>query len=296
MGLNRGHCYRERVNAPGAVRTLLEHLSVAHRHSSRAQWEERIRRGEVRLGDRPGQVGDCVRAGDEIQWNRPPWEEPTVPRSYAVLYRDADVLVVAKPRGLPTLPAGGFLENTLLALVRERDFYATPMHRLGRGTSGLVVFGRTKAARSGLAGSWREGTVRRIYRGLVEGEPVRDEFAVDTPIGRVPHRVLGDVFGASRAPDARAARTEVRVLRRSRSGSLVEVDIETGRPDQIRIHLAAAGHPLLGDPLYGPGGVPRSWALPGEGGYWLHAARIVFPHPVARNQVVVDCEPPACLR
>lgn len=71
------------------------------------------------------------------------------------------------------------------------------MHRLGRGTSGLVVFGRTKAARSGLARSWRDGRVRRIYRGLVEGAPPKSTFTIETPIGLVEHAVLGSVYGAS---------------------------------------------------------------------------------------------------
>ncbi len=294
MGFNRGHTYRERVDRP--VGTLLDHLAQVHRHSSRAQWEERIADGEVWLRDRPGRAGDRVCRGDEIRWNRPPWEEPWVPRSWALLHRDDDVLVVAKPRGLPTLPSGGFLENTLLALVRRCDPGATPMHRLGRGTSGLVVFGRTRRARSALARSWRDGAVQRIYRGLVEGRPERERFHVDTPIGLVPHPRLGTVYGAVAVPDGRAARTDVRVLAPGRPGSIVEVEIETGRPDQIRIHLACAGHPLLGDPLFGPGGRPRSDALPGEGGYRLHAAQIVFPHPASGRRILVECAPPACLR
>ena len=196
------------------------------------------------------------------------------------------------------VPAGGFLENTLLAVVRQREPTATPMHRLGRGTSGLVVFGRTKAARSALARSWRDGTVQRTYRGLVEGTPSQAVFTIETPIGLVAHTRLGTVHGASDEIGARAARTDVRVLRVGPEGTVVEIDIETGRPDQIRIHLASANHPLVGDPLYGPGGIPHpgSEALPGEGGYWLHAARLAFPHPASRAQVVVECAPPACLR
>lgn len=196
------------------------------------------------------------------------------------------------------MPAGGFLENTLLALVREIDPDATPLHRLGRGTSGIVVFGRTRRARSSLSRAWRNGNVQRFYRGLVEGVPGKSGFTVETPIGPVPHPVLGTVHGASNEPLARAARTDVRVIRTSSAGSLVEVEIKTGRPDQIRIHLASVNHRLLGDPLYGPGGTPRSdsRALPGEGGYWLHAERISFPHPLSGDETVVECEPPPCLR
>lgn len=297
MRVNRGYAYREQVPS-GAAATLLEHLAQTHRHSGRDAWDDRIRRGEVLLRNRTGRPGDAVREGDEIIWNRPPWEEPDVPRCFAILYRDDHLLVVAKPRGLPTMPAGGFLENTLLALVRERDPAATPMHRLGRGTSGVVVFGRTSVARSQLARAWRDGGVRRIYRGLVEGTPSEDAFSVETPIGLVAHPVLGSVHGASHEACARSARTDVRVLASDGPSAVVEMTIHTGRPDQIRIHVAAAGHPLVGDPLYGPGGIPRpeSRALPGDGGYWLHAARITFPHPISHEAVTVECEPPPCLR
>lgn len=298
VGLNRGFRYRERVGRTDAPCSLLDHLAQEHRHSSRDEWDQRIRRGEVHLGNRAGRADLRVHEGDEITWDRPPWEEADVPRCCAILYSDAHVLVVAKPRGLPTVPAGGFLENTLLALVRERDADATPMHRLGRGTSGLVVFGRTKTARSGLARSWRDGAVERIYRGLVEGIPSESAFTVETRIGLVDHAVLGSVYGASEEADARHARTEVRVVASQSSRTVVEVEIGTGRPDQIRIHLAAANHPLVGDPLYGVGGKPRpgSQTLPGEGGYWLHAARLSFPHPISRARVVVECAPPPCLR
>ncbi len=298
MGLNRGFRYRERVGRADATRTLLEHLSLAHRHSSRDEWEQRLRRGEVYFRDRPGRSLDQLREGDEITWDRPPWEEPAVPRCCAILYRDTHLLVVAKPRGLPTVPAGGFLENTLLALVRQCDPTLTPMHRLGRGTSGLVLFARDKASRTALARSWRDDTVRRTYRGLVEGTPSRSAFTIETPIGPVAHPRLGTVYGASHEIRARAARTDVRVLGSGPAGTVVEMDIKTGRPHQIRIHLASADHPLVDDPLYGPGGIPKlgSRALPGEGGYWLHAARLAFPHPISHAQIVVECAPPPCLR
>jgi len=90
----------------------------------------------------------------------------------------------------------------------------------------------------------------------------------------------------------------VRTLRAGRGASVVEIQIATGRPHQIRIHLAAAGHPLVGDPLYGPGGLPRPGvrALPGDGGYFLHAARLVFPHPATSAPTVVECAAPPELR
>src|SRR6185295_14486789 len=105
-----------------------------------------------------------------------------------------------------------------------------------------------------------------------------ETFRIETPIGRVPHPRLGEVHAASSA--GKRALTDVRVLRAADGQAIVEARIATGRPHQIRIHLAAAGYPLVGDPLYGAGGVPlESPALPGEGGYRLHAQSLAFAHP-----------------
>jgi 23S rRNA pseudouridine1911/1915/1917 synthase len=210
---------------------------------------------------------------------------------------------VAKPAGLPTAPAGGFLTHTLLARVRAWFPEATPAHRLGRGTSGLVLFARTAEARAGLARAWRAAQVRKLYRARLAGSPAADDFVVEVPIGPVPHALLGTLHAASAA--GRAARSRVRVLRRDGASSLVEVEIETGRPHQIRIHAAAAGHPLLGDPLYGEGGLPRAEGaglaperepLPGDTGYALHAHRLELAHPVTGERLALACRPPSVLR
>jgi 23S rRNA pseudouridine1911/1915/1917 synthase len=293
---NQGFAYEEHVRPETAGRSVLEHLAGRYRHSTVAEWEWRIRRGEVRLDGIRASSADRLRAGQHLIWNRPPWREPSVPLGFALLYADADVLAVAKPSGLPTMPAGGFLTHTLFSQVRRRFPDATAVHRLGRGTSGVVLFARSDQARRSLAAAWRAQQVERIYLGLVEGRVGRRRFAIDLPIGPVPHPLLGTVHGASAS--GRSARTIVHTLRASDDASLVEVRIDTGRAHQIRIHLAAAGHPLVGDPLYGPGGLPRpgSRALPGDGGYLLHASRLLFPHPVTAVLTTIECAPPPRLR
>jgi 23S rRNA pseudouridine1911/1915/1917 synthase len=210
---------------------------------------------------------------------------------------------VRKPAGLPTMPGGRFLENTLLHLVRTRyDDQLAPLHRLGRATSGIVLFARSTAARRCLSADLREGRLRKVYRALVQGVPTAPAFVVDVPIGPVPYAPLGQVHAATRL--GVPSRSLVRVLeqRRARDQTLVEVEIPTGRPHQIRIHLAAAGHPLAGDPLYAPGGTPMPLLpgcrppLPGDGGYLLHACRVELVHPVRLTPLVLVCPPPALLR
>jgi 23S rRNA pseudouridine1911/1915/1917 synthase len=169
---------------------------------------------------------------------------------------------------------------------------AVPMHRLGRGTSGLVLCALSSPARRAVAAVWRSGGVMRVYRALVAGTPAWDTARIDTPIGLVPHPRLGRVYAASRG--GKDAASKVRVLTRRGETAIVEVHIETGRPHQIRIHLAAAGHVLVGDPLYVVGGIPSpAPGLPGDGGYLLHAHQLAFRHPATGRFVTFEAPLPA---
>ncbi len=293
--MNAGFEYREEIGPEAAGRTVLAWLSRRYRHSTEATWRERIASGEVRLDGEAALAMDVLRPGQSLAWHRPPWEEPAVPLGFAVLYRDEHLLAVAKPRGLPSVPNGGFLEHTLLSRVRRLHPEAVPMHRLGRGTSGLVLFARTDAARRAVAAEWRAGRVEKEYRALVRGRPSRESFTVETPIGLVPHPRLGHVHAASLA--GRAAVSHVHVLATRGADALVAVTIATGRPHQVRIHLAAAGHPLVGDPLYVEGGGPGpAPALPGEGGYRLHSHRLALAHPLTGQRLELECPLPPELR
>jgi 23S rRNA pseudouridine1911/1915/1917 synthase len=157
-----------------------------------------------------------------------------------------------------------------------------------------VLLARDARARRGLADGFREGSVVKLYRALVTGVPPR-QLEIATPIGPVPHPRLGHVHAASAA--GRPARSSMRLLERRGSASLVEVRIHTGRPHQIRIHAAAAGHPLVGDPLFATGGRPREdGGLPGDPGYHLHAWRLGLTHPVSGERLELECFPPPLLR
>ncbi len=297
---NRGYEYGEQVDARGAGRTVLDHLCTRWERAPEAEWLGRIAAGAVRVDGVVAPAGRVLRAGERLTWARPPWDEPDAPVCTAVLHEDAELLAVAKPRGLPTLPGGGlYLESTLLAVVRRRDPGAVPVHRLGRDTSGVVLFTRTAAAGAAVQAAMRERRIRKVYLALCAGHPARDAFDVDAPIGEVPYAPTGTLHAA--APGGRPSRSRVRVLER-RGGdapsSLLEVEIETGRPHQIRIHLAFAGHPLVGDPLYAPGGLPfpGGHAVPGDPGYRLHAWWLALDHPRTGARVEVACSPPPVLR
>jgi 23S rRNA pseudouridine1911/1915/1917 synthase len=164
------------------------------------------------------------------------------------------------------------------------------LHRLGRGPARSS---RTAGAPCRRA-AWRDGRVDKVYRALVTGVPP-PTLSIDTPIGLVGHPRLGRVHAAS--PEGRPALTRLRVIGPGDGGTIVEVTIPTGRPHQIRIHLAAAGHPLVGDPLYVVGGGPGPEpGLPGDGGYRLHAHRLVLAHPTLGGRLELECGLPPDLR
>ncbi|HLE22565.1 MAG TPA: RNA pseudouridine synthase, partial [Vicinamibacteria bacterium] len=147
MSLNQGYTYRETLGPAAAQVTVLEYLSRSYRHSSADEWRARILAGKVLLDGSPAGPEERLRGGQILAWRRPPWQEPAAPLGFAVLYRDEHLLAVAKPAGLPTLPGGGFLNNTLLTLLGRIYPGATPLHRLGRGTSGVMLWARTQLAR-----------------------------------------------------------------------------------------------------------------------------------------------------
>ncbi len=239
-----------------------------------------------------------------------------MPLDWVEVLDDGDLLVLDKPAGLPVLPAGGWLEHTLLRLLERRHHsdpggVPRPVHRLGRFTSGLLVCARQPATRAWLSAALRESTAavarqgtaqeatggssappgegpegcRKLYRallvpGALDLQP-GESRVIDTAIGRRPHPLLGAIWCAvaGSQPADLPARSTLTLLERSGSADLVAVEIATGRPHQIRIHCAAAGAPLLGDPLYGPGGGAADHARPGEGGYQLQSWRLRLVRP-----------------
>jgi 23S rRNA pseudouridine1911/1915/1917 synthase len=297
MTPNSGFEYRRRVGPADAGLTVIEYLVQRYPAFPRDEWLARVGSGRVTVNAGPANHRTSLRAGDTVSWMRPPWQEPDAPASFAILHRRDGLLAVAKPSGLPTVPGGGmFLDRTLLSLVRRRFPGASPLHRLGRATSGIVLFATTQQSASQLSREWREREVVKVYRALVAGTPGRDAWRVDTRIGPVPHAILKTVHAASE--QGKAALSEVNVLERRKACAVVHVRISTGRPHQIRIHLAASGHPLVGDPLYVAGGVPAagSRALPGDSGYFLHAESLRFRQPVTGEWIDIYCLPPPILR
>jgi len=298
MPLNDGYAYRERLTDRALGRApvrVLEYFTRRYRHSREDVWRARLAAGEVFLEGAVATGTELLRPGQELVWHRPPWMEDEVPLDYRVLHEDRQLLAVFKPSGLPTLPGGGFLTQTLLHQVRATYPDASPLHRLGRGTSGIVLFALDPATSAALSRDWREHEVHKTYRALASGHPEQAHYEIRTPIGPVDHPRLGKVFAAN--PHGLPSSSDATLLEQRADSALFSVDIHSGRPHQIRIHLASIGHPLVGDPLYGTDGLPLPLlpGLPGDGGYLLHAERLAVRHPLDGRILTLVAPPPFAL-
>ncbi|MEX6508153.1 RluA family pseudouridine synthase [Jiella sp. M17.18] len=247
-------------------------------------------------------------AGDAVALALPEPEDPEPQAeaiTLAIVYEDADLVVVDKPAGLVVHPGPGNWTGTLVnALLFHCGDTLSGIggvrrpgivHRLDKDTSGLIVVAKTDAAHRGLAEQFaahgRDGRLRRAYRALVWGRPPRQSGRVDAPLGRAANdRLKRSVVPAGRA-DAREAVTHYSVLDTAADAlaSLVECRLETGRTHQIRVHMAHIGHPLVGDDVYGAGFRTKAERLEPEeravvAGFRrqaLHAFELGFEHPVS---------------
>lgn len=279
---------------------------------SRMRIKALIEGGQVVLGGRSVKAGHRVRAGDRVEVSipAPPAEGLAAePIPLSIVFEDADLIVVDKPAGMVTHPGAGRPVGTLaaaaLAHAPGMAGVGSPrrpgiVHRLDKGTSGLIVLAKTQRAYDGLTDQLARRTVSRRYLCLVQGSMRRAEGVIDAPIGRDPRsRVRMAVVAEGKG---KRAVTRFRVLERVGTGtgavSYLECRLETGRTHQIRVHLASLGHPLLGDDTYRgrramPADDPRLTELvEGLDGVALHAAGLAFTHPVTGAALEFSCPLP----
>lgn len=297
---------------------------------SRTQLQTIIRTQLIGPAGRRLKASSAVQAGDELVIRRPARPEPSCPRTVGVLYRDDAMMVIDKPAGLPVHASAKFYFNTLTRVLDE-TFPGEPLqiaHRLDRETSGALVVARGRAAASRLKTAFAGKEVQKTYLAVVRGVPPWPEAAsheggaapqaldgtpaheIDLPLGLACAEDPGalDVRMTVRE-GAPPALTRVWVVEAAGDYALVRCQPVTGRQHQIRAHLAAAGHPIVGDKIYGPPGGDELFRDYCNGGLSqeqvdllelprqaLHAASVDVPHPDGERRVRVESPLPADLR
>jgi 23S rRNA pseudouridine1911/1915/1917 synthase len=256
----------------------------------RNQVQQWIRAGRVRLNGRPAKASEAVAAGDLVECEPPPPATTAlVPEAgdLAVLHEDAGMAVLDKPAGLTVHPGAGRATGTLVHLLLARypemagvGGRGRPgiVHRLDKGTSGVMVVARTAGSYQRLSRAFAGRAVMKRYLAVVYGRPAASAGVVDAPIGR--HRERRKEMTVR--PDGRPARTGYRLLAAAAGIALLELDLATGRTHQVRVHLKSIGHPLVGDPVYGEArwhGLPRAAQAPLRDfpRPALHAWRLALP-------------------
>lgn len=276
--------------------------------TSRTRLQGWIRAGRVEIEGvpilRPGQP---LEAGQRLRLRVPPdapiVEPERAERTLPLLFEDEHLAIVDKPAGLLTHRSPGGNEPALAdlaaALLGELPSSEGPerggiVHRLDRDTSGLLVLARTSAALAGLQALFREHRVHKRYLALVHGAPRFESDWIELPLGRDPRR--SDRVTVVAAGEGRAARTFYEVLERYPGFALLACRPETGRMHQIRVHLAAAGLPIIADRVY-PLRRPPDLVLPADapapGRHALHAAHLAFEHPLTGGELAFDSALPA---
>ena len=263
---------------------------------SRSAAQRLLEEGKVSLQGRPLKKNHRLRAGEALELCLPdPVPTDARPQNIPldIVYEDADVAVVNKPRGMVVHPAPGNPDGTLVNALLAHCGQSLSgvggairpgiVHRIDKDTSGLLIIAKNDRAHLALSAQLKDHTLSRVYEAVAIGSLKEDRGTVDAPIGRS----LRDRKKMAVVSDGRRAVTHYQVLARYPGYTHLRCQLETGRTHQIRVHMAYLGHPLAGDPVYGPKNDPERL-----GGQCLHARELTFVHPTTGQTVHLTCPLP----
>lgn len=282
------------LTAEESGQRLDKYLAEKMTDLSRSRIKELVQAGEVLVNGKKSKVSYKVQKGDLIQVTVLPLEPLALEAENIpldIVYEDEDVIVVNKPQGMVVHPAVGHPSHTLVnaLLYHTKDLADSPegfrpgiVHRIDKDTSGLLMVAKNAAARESLEKQLATKSNKRQYLAIVHGNFAEEEGTIDAPIGRNPK----DRKQMAVVEKGKSAVTHFKVLEQYQGYSLVECQLETGRTHQIRVHMAYIGHPLAGDPLYGP-----RKTLPGHGQF-LHAKTLGFEQPRTGEWLEFSVQPP----
>ena len=263
---------------------------------SRSALQALVAEGHVQCNGKTVAKSLKLKAGDTVLLEIPdakPIEAVPQDIPLDIVYEDSHLLVVNKPKGMVVHPAPGNPDGTLVNALLWHckgslsgiggEIRPGIVHRIDKDTSGLLLVAKNDFSHLSLSEQIRAHSVHRAYMAIVQGRMRDAEGTVDAPIGRHPT----DRKKMAIVPGGREAVTHWRVLEELRGAALLECRLTTGRTHQIRVHMASIGHPLLGDPVYGPKRMP----YPVAGGQLLHAFRIGFVHPRTGEEMCFEAPP-----
>jgi 23S rRNA pseudouridine1911/1915/1917 synthase len=286
------------ISANEAGQRLDRYLVSALNNLSRSGTQQLVEEGHVLVNGRSSKSGYALREGDEVQVSQVsrPLSSNLQPQELPldVVYEDTDLLVINKAAGMVIHPAPGHADDTLVNALLARypvlqaesgdDLRPGIVHRLDKDTSGLLLVAKNAHTQAALIEQMKEHQITKRYLALVEGNVSLDQGSIDAPIGRDPrHRQQMTVT----AVGSREARTHFKVLQRFKRHTLLLLQLETGRTHQIRVHLKAIGHPVVGDPTYGASHGQGKSALDRQ---FLHAYQLKLTHPA--TGVLLELEAP----
>ncbi|MGL4340533.1 MAG: RluA family pseudouridine synthase [Rhodoglobus sp.] len=236
----------------------------------------------------------------EVSWTSKaePTITPMIVENLGIVWDDNDIIVIDKPAGVAAHPSVGWEGPTVLGALAGAGFTISTsgsperagiVHRLDVGTSGLMVVAKTELAYTALKRAFHDRKVHKVYHAVVQGHPDPLRGTIDAPIGRHP----GAHWKFAVTSGGKASITHYETVEAFRSTALLEIELETGRTHQIRVHMAAQRHPCVGDAMYGAD--PLLSARLGLSRQWLHARRLSFEHPASRVAVDYECSYPSDL-
>lgn len=272
--------------------TLLEFLCQFHPHLGKEHWSREIDAGRIQKQYRRIPAGQIVRGGEQYAHLHPGTVEPNVNANIRIVYEDDALVAVNKPAPLPLHPSGRFHRNTLQWILNAvyHPLKLKPAHRLDADTTGLVLFSKTREVARSLQPQFEAGTVNKEYLARVQGHVHWESILCDAPISREPGEYGGRTIDELGLP----SRSRFEVLSRDADGTtLLRCVPETGRTNQLRIHLRHLGYPILGDSLYLPDGTlgTKQTDEPGTT-MCLHAWRLTFDHPRTGERATLQAPSP----
>ena len=275
---------------------LDKYLSSIYPDISRSFFQRILKENQILVNDKPQKANYRLKTDDIVDVTIPDAvQTPILPQDIPldILYEDDDVLVVNKPKGMVVHPSAGHYSDTLVNAIMYHckdslsgingEIRPGIVHRIDMDTTGSLIVCKNDESHIKISEQIKDHSCNRIYVGIVCGNVKNDEGTIEGAIGRNPN----DRKKMAIVPGGREARTHWRVLEPLRGATLLECVLSTGRTHQIRVHMASLGHPVLGDPVYGPKKSP----YPVEGGQLLHAFRLGFVHPTTGEFMKFEAEP-----